>query len=90
MDTYTAIMSLGGIFALVGLVAFLTFFEEMSKWIKRMISKSLRKNTSKTRLVTSTPDADYHFSDREEGLFLNPKELGKFSKMGLKEKTKAL
>jgi hypothetical protein len=90
MDTYTAIMSLGGIIGLVAFVAILTFHEDIRKWIRYQVIKMSRKNNSRNLNGATTGkvrNLEYDlFLEKEGNLFINhPKQMSGLSKTALNE-----
>jgi hypothetical protein len=93
MDTYTAIMSLGGIIGLVAFVAVLTFHEEIRKWARYQALKMRRKgNRSKLNGANSLStgkvrNLEYDlFLEKEDSLFMkHPKQMSGLSKAALNE-----
>jgi hypothetical protein len=85
METYTIIISLTGILALIALVAGLTFFDDGKKWLRFRFLKMRRKRASHLRTV-QLRDKDQLFLDKEDSLFLKHlKENEKFHPEGTVE-----
>jgi hypothetical protein len=68
MDTYTIIFSVGGILALVGFVALITFFEDLKKWVKHFFHRGKKKQAGNTFDPQKAHNINYMFQDAEDAL----------------------
>ncbi len=73
MDTYTIIFSVGGILALVGFVALITFFEDIKKWMSARMANRRGKGKNHEFDPHRIHNIDYMFHEGDETLLRNHK-----------------